>query len=54
MKFGFSLMGMELFAFEFAWPSRGVYPVPDFIPSELDYDFESEIDSMILDEDDDS
>lgn len=34
MKFSFSLMGMELFGVEFSWPARGVYPVPDYIPSE--------------------
>lgn len=36
MRFGLNIMGVELFSFEFAWPSRGVYPVPDFydIPSE--------------------
>lgn len=27
-------MGMELLAFEFSWPSRGVYPVPEEIWSE--------------------
>lgn len=30
MRFGLNIMGVELFSFEFAWPSRGVYPVPDF------------------------
>lgn len=52
MKFGFSLMGMELFSFEFAWPSRGIYDVPDFIPSEFDIDvYEAEL-SLTEDEDD--
>lgn len=30
MRFGLNIMGVELFSFEFAWPSKGVYPVPDF------------------------
>lgn len=31
MRFSFNLMGMELLSFEFAWPARGLYPVPDEI-----------------------
>lgn len=30
MRFGLNIMGVELFSFEFAWPSKGIYPVPDF------------------------
>lgn len=53
MKFSFNLMGMEFFSFEFCAPSRGIYPVPDFIPSEFELDeFESEF-SFIEDDEDD-
>lgn len=40
MRFSFCLMGVEVFTVEFAYPSRGVYPVPDYISSEFDSDFE--------------
>lgn len=40
MRFAFSLMGMELFSVEFAYPARGVYPVPEYIPSEFENDLE--------------
>lgn len=34
MRFSFALMGVELFCFEMEIPSRGIYRVPDEIPSE--------------------
>lgn len=40
MKFTLNLMGMELASFEFSWPSRGVYPVPDYIPEAEDFRFD--------------
>ena len=48
MRFSFALMGVELFCFEMEIPSRGIYRVPDEIPSEWelfssgDYDLELE------------
>lgn len=38
MKFSFSLMGVQIVAFEFAMPSRGIYPVPEEIWSEAELD----------------
>ena len=49
MRFSFALMGVELFCFEMEIPSRGIYRVPDEIPSEWelfssgDYDEENEL-----------
>lgn len=40
MRFSISFMGETLFEVEFAWPARGVFPVPDWIPSELDREFD--------------
>ena len=37
MRFGLNILGMEVFSVEFAWPSKGVFNVPDFIPSEFEY-----------------
>lgn len=34
MRFNLSLLGVDVFGFELVWPSRGMYEVPDYIPSE--------------------
>lgn len=39
MRFRVVLMGMELVSFEFAWPARGVFPVPESILSEEEIEF---------------
>lgn len=36
MRFLLCFLGTEILDFEFTWPSRGIYPVPDYIPSELE------------------
>lgn len=40
MRFCLFILGTELFSFEFAYPGKGVYPVPDWIPSELDLEMD--------------
>ena len=44
MRFHLNIMGVELFSVEFAWPARGVYPVPDnfYSEAELDYEFDGD------------
>ena len=42
-------MGVELFSLEFAYPSRGVYPVPDFIPENEDFEFDFDFDTDLED-----
>lgn len=42
MKFHLNLLGTEILSIEFAWPARGVYPVPDFFYDDTledDFDF---------------
>lgn len=34
MRFTICILHMEVFSVEFALPSRGLFPVPDFYPSE--------------------
>lgn len=45
MRFSLSILAMEIFSFEFALPSRGLYPVPDFYPSEDEVIFKSDEDN---------
>lgn len=53
MKFHLSLLGTEILSIEFAWPARGVYPVPDFFYGEDDFDAELEEEFFVPDEEED-
>lgn len=45
MKFSLSILHMEVFSIEFALPSRGLFPVPDFYSSEEEVIFKPEDDN---------
>lgn len=51
MRFSFALMGVELFCFEVEVPSRGIYRVPDEIPSEWELFSSSDFEIEFEDED---
>lgn len=39
MRFRFYFLGTEILELEFAWPARGIYPVPDWFATEEDLEW---------------